>query len=83
MDDWAHRSITRDVAWGIPVPQDIDEQMNGKTLYVWPESLIAPICFSMVALKKKGRNSEEYKEFWTDPDARVYQFLGQDILISI
>lgn len=77
-DGWAHRSITRDVAWGIPVPEDIDPTMKGKTLYVWPESLIAPISFSRVALKKKGKDPELYKEFWTDPDSKVYQFLGQD-----
>lgn len=77
-DGWAHRSITRDVSWGIPVPEDIDEGMKGKTLYVWPESLIAPIGFSMVALKQKGLDPDTWKEYWTDPEARVYQFLGQD-----
>jgi len=77
-DGWAHRSITRDVSWGIPVPEDRDEGMSGKTLYVWPESLIAPIGFTMVALKQKGLNPDAWKEYWTDPDSRVFQFLGQD-----
>ena len=31
---WAIRSITRDVAWGIPVPTDIDPDLKGKSLYV-------------------------------------------------
>ncbi len=78
LDGWAHRSITRDVLWGIPMPTDIDPDLKNKTMYVWPDSLIAPIAFSQVALKNAGRNSEEYKEFWTDPEARIYQFLGQD-----
>jgi methionyl-tRNA synthetase len=78
MDGWAHRSITRDVAWGIPLPIDLDKDMEGKTLYVWPDSLIAPISFSQVALKKKGKDPAVYGEFWRDPEARVYQFLGQD-----
>lgn len=77
-DGWAHRSITRDVAWGIPVPEDIDPSMKGKTLYVWPESLIAPISFTRVALKNQGRDPESYKDFWCSPDSNVYQFLGQD-----
>ncbi|MCF8059782.1 MAG: class I tRNA ligase family protein [Bacteriovoracaceae bacterium] len=77
-DSWAHRSITRDVPWGIPVPEEIDPSMKGKTLYVWPESLIAPISFSRVALKKQGRNPDDYKSFWCDPDSQVFQFLGQD-----
>lgn len=78
VDNWAHRSITRDVDWGIPVPSEIDPEMKGKTLYVWPESLIAPICFSQLALKQKGLSAEEYKKYWTDPDAGIYQFIGQD-----
>ncbi|WP_273870633.1 methionine--tRNA ligase [Halobacteriovorax sp. GB3] len=77
-DGWAHRSITRDVKWGIPVPTDIQEGMEGKSLYVWPESLIAPISFTKVALKQKGLDTETYKDYWCDPEANVYQFLGTD-----
>jgi methionyl-tRNA synthetase len=76
-DEWAHRSITRDIAWGIPVP-DIDADLAGKTLYVWPDSLIAPIAFSQVALKEKGLDPALHAEYWRDPRARVVQFLGQD-----
>lgn len=78
LDGWAHRSITRDVTWGIPVPEEIDPEMKGKTLYVWPDSLIAPISFTKVALKKQGRDPQEYERFWKDPEAKIYQFLGQD-----
>jgi methionyl-tRNA synthetase len=52
--------------------------MAGKTLYVWPDSLIAPIAFSQVALKKQNRDPGLYEEFWKDPESRIYQFLGQD-----
>jgi len=78
VDEWAHRSITRDVAWGIPVPADLDPDLAGKTLYVWPDSLIAPISFSEVALEQKGIDRARYADFWRDPDAAIYQFLGQD-----
>jgi methionyl-tRNA synthetase len=77
-DAWAHRSISRDAPWGIPMPEDVDPEMKGKTLYVWPDSLIAPISFTKVALKDKGRNPEEYASFWKSTSARVSQFLGQD-----
>jgi methionyl-tRNA synthetase len=76
-DEWGHRSITRDIPWGIPVPE-IDPEITGKTLYVWPDSLIAPIAFSQVALIQKGKDPALHKEFWRDPSARVVQFLGQD-----
>jgi methionyl-tRNA synthetase len=78
MDEWAHRAISRDVTWGIPIPADVDPELSGKTMYVWPDSLIAPISFSKVALKQKGQNPDRSDEFWKDPDARIYQFLGQD-----
>src|SRR5690606_13624824 len=78
MEAWAHRSITRDVTWGIPVPSEIDPEMKDKTLYVWPDSLIAPISFSKVALKNRGAKPDEWKRFWTQEDSRVFQFLGQD-----
>lgn len=77
-DKWGYRPITRDVSWGIPVPAEIDPDMKGKTLYVWPDSLIAPIVFTQVALQKAGRSIEKYKDFWCDPEASVVQFLGQD-----
>ncbi|KHD87153.1 MAG: methionyl-tRNA synthetase [Bdellovibrio sp. ArHS] len=77
-DKWGYRPITRDVSWGIPVPAELDPDMQGKTLYVWPDSLIAPIVFTQVALEKAGRSKDLYKEFWCDPEATVVQFLGQD-----
>lgn len=77
LDGWAHRSITRDVSWGIPVPEELDPEMKGKTLYVWPDSLIAPISFSKLALKRKGQE-ERLSYFWKNPKAKIYQFLGQD-----
>jgi methionyl-tRNA synthetase len=78
LNGWAHRSITRDVTWGIPVPAEIDPAMKDKTLYVWPDSLIAPISFTKVALQKQGRDPKEWERFWKDPEGRIFQFLGQD-----
>ncbi len=77
-DRWGYRPITRDVSWGIPVPPELDPDMKGKTLYVWPDSLIAPVVFTQVALEQSGRSAEAYKDFWCDPEATVVQFLGQD-----
>lgn len=61
-----------------PVPAEIDPSMKDKTLYVWPDSLIAPISFTKVALAKQGRDPKEWERFWKDPEARIFQFLGQD-----
>lgn len=78
LNAWALRSISRDVAWGIPMPEDLDPEMKDKTFYVWPESLIAPIAFTKVALKAKGRDPNESESFWCNPEAKIYQFIGQD-----
>ncbi len=77
-DGWAYRSITRDVKWGVSLPEEIDPSMNSKTLYVWPDSLIAPISFSEVSLKVKGQDPKEVTQYWNDSESKVYQFLGQD-----
>lgn len=76
-DEWAHRSITRDIQWGVPLPE-IDPELTGKTLYVWPDSLVAPISFTRLCLQKRGEADDAYRNYWCDPDARVVQFLGQD-----
>jgi methionyl-tRNA synthetase len=75
---WAKRSITRDVSWGVPVPESIDPLMKEKTFYVWPESLVAPMAFTKVALEKKGLDPEGYKDYWFSKDSKAYQFIGQD-----
>jgi methionyl-tRNA synthetase len=77
VDEWAYRAITRDTQWGIPLPE-LDPELVGKTLYVWPDSLIAPISFSKVALAARGEDPARYTDYWCDPEARIYQFLGQD-----
>jgi methionyl-tRNA synthetase len=77
VDEWAYRSISRDIPWGIPMPE-VDPDMAKKTLYVWPDSLIAPISFTEAALEAKGEDPSRSAEFWCDPNARIYQFLGQD-----
>jgi methionyl-tRNA synthetase len=76
-NEWAYRSISRDIPWGIPVPA-FDEELENKTLYVWPDSLIAPIAFSEAALEARGESADKVKEYWYDSNAKVYQFLGQD-----
>lgn len=77
VDEWAKRPITRDIAWGVPADLG-DPELEGKTLYVWPDSLLAPVAFSQVALEQRGEPAERYREFWCHPDTRIDQFLGQD-----
>lgn len=77
-DSWAYRSITRDVKWGIPVPTDIDAEMEGKTFYVWAESLVAPISFTQTALSLRGETKQSVDDYWKNPEGKIAQFIGVD-----
>ena len=68
--------LTGNIEWGVPAPELEGEK--GLTVWVWPESLWAPISFTKAYMKRHGRSEEDYKEYWCDPEAGVYQFIGQD-----
>ena len=68
--------LTGNIEWGVPAP--VLEGEEGLTVWVWPESLWAPISFTKAYMKRQGRSEEDYAEFWCDPEAEVYQFIGQD-----
>ena len=68
--------LTGNIEWGVPAPELEGEK--GLTVWVWPESLWAPISFTKTYMKRHGRSEEDYKEYWCDPEAGVYQFIGQD-----
>ncbi|MBI0583906.1 MAG: methionine--tRNA ligase [Methanomassiliicoccus sp.] len=68
------RPITRDMAWGIPVPLP---GWEGKVIYVWFEAVIGYLSASKEWAKMIGR-PEEWKAYWQDPEVRSYYFLGKD-----
>ncbi len=68
--------LTGNIEWGVPAP--VLEGEEPLTVWVWPESLWAPISFTKAALERKGRSMDEWKDFWCSKDAQVYQFIGAD-----
>ena len=68
--------LTGNIEWGVPAP--VMDGEEGLTVWVWPESLWAPISFTQTYLEKEGRNREEWKDYWCSKDSTVYQFIGQD-----
>ena len=68
--------LTGNIEWGVPAP--VLEGADGLTVWVWPESLWAPISFTQAYLESQGRDKEAYKDYWCSKDAAVYQFIGQD-----
>lgn len=68
--------LTGNIEWGVPAP--VLEGEDPLTVWVWPESLWAPISFTKAALELKGRSMDEWRDFWCSKDAQVYQFIGAD-----
>ena len=68
--------ISGNIEWGVPVPE-IDG-VSGLSVWCWPESLWAPISFTIAANDARGLPRDEWRRFWCDDDACVYQFIGQD-----
>jgi len=68
--------LTGNIPWGVPAPEM--EGLKDLTVWVWPESLWAPISFTRAALEERGKNPEDWVKWWCSPDAKVYQFIGQD-----
>lgn len=64
------RAITRDLKWGIPVPQ---KGFEDKVFYVWFD---APIGYVSIT-RKAFPNS--WKKWWKSPeDTELYQFMAKD-----
>lgn len=67
--------LSGNVKWGVPLPDC--EDLKDLTFWVWPESLWAPISFTLAYLKEQGKEEELFK-WWHDDESTVYQFIGED-----
>ena len=67
--------LSGNVEWGIPFPEC--EGLKDLTFWVWPESLWAPISFTLAYLKEQGKEADLSK-WWYDEESKVYQFIGED-----
>ena len=68
------RPITRDLDWGIPVPV---EGWEDKCLYVWFEAVIGYLS-AAIEWSRLGSEKEAWREWWVNPDARQFYFIGKD-----
>ncbi len=68
--------LTGNIEWGVPAP--VLEGEKDLTVWVWPESLWAPVSFTQAFLEKEGKDRSDWRKFWCSKDSQVYQFIGQD-----
>jgi methionyl-tRNA synthetase len=67
------RAITRDIDWGVTVPQP---GFENKRIYVWFEAVIGYFSASKEWAKSQG-DADAWQQFWSG-DARSYYFIGKD-----
>ncbi len=71
------RPITRDMKWGVPVPEDIAGGETGKVLYVWFDAPIGYLSFTKEWAEREG-TPDAWKDYWQSPDTRLVHFIGKD-----
>lgn len=75
------RGITRDLEWGVPVPDDIaDGALKGKVFYVWFDAPIEYIGATREWADARG-TPDAWVRWWRMPEAgdvTYFQFMGKD-----
>lgn len=71
------RSMTRDLDWGVDVPQDIPGS-EGKKLYVWMD---APIGYISATKKWAEDHGKDWKPYWQSEDTSLIHFIGKDNIV--
>lgn len=71
------RAMTRDIAWGVPVPLD-DPDAAGKVLFVWFDAPIGYISFTAEHCARVAGDAERYAEWWAREDSKIIHFIGED-----
>lgn len=71
------RAMTRDLDWGVDVPQEIDGA-EGKKLYVWMD---APIGYISATKQWALDNDKDWRPYWQDKDTSLVHFIGKDNIV--
>jgi len=78
------RAVTRDLPWGVPLPEDIAKKHNvdasGKVLYVWFDAPIGYISATKEWAQTQG-DEKLWKTYWQDKDTRLVHFIGKDNIV--
>ncbi|MEU6270574.1 methionine--tRNA ligase [Saccharopolyspora shandongensis] len=77
VDDMRPRAISRDLDWGVPIPLDGWRDQPMKRFYVWFDAVIGYLSASVEWARRTG-DADAWKQWWTDPAAQGYYFMGKD-----
>ncbi|QIN81755.1 methionine--tRNA ligase [Rubrobacter tropicus] len=68
------RPITRDIQWGVPVPEPGFED---KRFYVWFDACIGYVSSTAEWAEREG-DPDRWREYWQEPGTKLYHFIGKD-----
>jgi methionyl-tRNA synthetase len=68
------RPITRDIKWGVPVPE---AGFEDKRFYVWFDAPIGYVSSTMEWAEFSG-DPDRWREYWQEPEAKLIHFIGKD-----
>jgi methionyl-tRNA synthetase len=71
LQDWC---ITRDLDWGVPYPEDDENEL---VLYVWVD---APIEYIASTEDWAEREDEDWEKYWRKDDSEIVHVIGGDII---
>ena len=78
IDELKPRAITRDLDWGVPIP--VEGYGDNKRVYVWFDAVIGYLSASVEWAANRG-TPDAWRDWWQNPDARHYYFMGKDNIV--
>ncbi len=83
-DGLRERAITRDVPWGVPVPEDVARaagvDAHGKVIYVWFDAPIGYVSAAREWAEAQG-DPERWRTYWQDEETKLIHFIGKDNIV--
>jgi methionyl-tRNA synthetase len=80
LDELRPRPVTRDLDWGVRVPVAGYDERDDKRIYVWIDAVVGYLSASVEWAADRGR-PEAWRDWWQNPDARHYYFMGKDNIV--
>ncbi len=77
VNDLKPRSITREMDWGVKLPEKYDLTDEQRVMYVWFEAVIGYISAAKEWSKETG-DGESWKDWWQNDDATHVYAMGKD-----
>src|SRR5918996_778953 len=74
------RAVTRDLDWGVRVPVPGYEEDENKRIYVWIDAVVGYLSAAVEWARLRGE-PDAWREWWQNPDARHYYFMGKDNIV--